>query len=115
MADLFATKEAVYAALKAIGVPVYRIAAPAKVYDRCPYLVYSVVSNVPALSGDNVEHYARVTFRLHIVTADGAYKTLYQEVCTAMQELGFYRVQTNEQREDKIFYAIVDFRIGVEI
>jgi hypothetical protein len=111
---VFEAKEAVYAALKNIGVPVYHIQAPAKVYDRCPYLVYSVVSNVPALEGDNIELYARVTFRIHIVTSDGAYKTLYQEVCAAMRGLGFFRVQTNEQREDKIFYAIADFRIGVE-
>ena len=112
--DLFEAKEAVYAALKNIGVPVYRITAPAKEYDRCPYLVYSVVSNVPALAGDDGELYARVTFRVHIVTKDGAYKELYQEVCARMGELGFMRVQTTEQRDDKVFFAIVDFRTGVE-
>ena len=38
-----------------------------------PILVYSIISDVPALSADGIELERRVTVRLHILTKDGVH------------------------------------------
>ena len=92
-------------------VPVFNLASPqAKFY---PQIVYSVISDVPMLTADNMELGRRVTVRFHILTVTGRYDGLYEIMQRVMKTLGFMRVQTVEQLEDGLKIKTVDYRIGV--
>ena len=80
-----------------------------------PVVVYSTLSDVPALHADNSEIERRVTVRIHIVTKDGRYNGLNQDVKRIMCGLGFMRVQTNEICDDGLIILIVDYRIGIGV
>mgnify|MGYP002624327223 FL=1 len=84
-----------------------------------PILVYSVISDVPAVVADATEMERRVTFRIHIITTDGAYEPIYREVVRIMLGLGFMRLSTQEIAEQSKnlteFIKIVDFRIGIGV
>ena len=79
-----------------------------------PVLVYSVISDVPALSADGMEMERRVTVRLHILTKDGAYEKIEDAARKVMDRLGFHRYQSMELVEKHAFVKIMDFRTGVE-
>ena len=79
-----------------------------------PVLVYSVISDVPALSADGMEMERRVTVRLHILTKDGAYEKIEDAARKVMDTLGFRRYQSMELAEKHAFVKIMDFRTGVE-
>ena len=92
-------------------VPVFHLASPqAKFY---PQIVYSVISDVPMPTADNMERGRRVTVRFHILTVTGRYDGLYEIMQRVMKTLGFMRVQTVEQLEDGLKIKTVDYRIGV--
>ena len=84
-----------------------------------PILVYSIISDVPAVVADATEMERRVTFRIHIVTTDGAYEPIYREVTRIMLGLGFMRLSTQEIAEQNKnltqFIKVVDFRIGIGV
>ena len=84
-----------------------------------PILVYSVISDVPAVVADATEMERRVTFRIHIITTDGVYEPIYQEVAQIMLGLGFMRLSTQEIAEQSKnltqFIKVVDFRIGIGV
>ena len=77
-----------------------------------PILVYSIVSDVPALMADGVEVERRVTARIHILTRDGRYSEIYAAVQRAMLGIGFLRSQTMELAEQDLFILCVDYKIG---
>ena len=79
-----------------------------------PVLVYSVISDVPALSADGMEMERRVTVRLHILTKDGAYEKIEDAARKVMDTLGFRRYQSMELAEKHAFVKIMDFKTGVE-
>ena len=79
-----------------------------------PILVYSIISDVPALSVDGIELERRVTVRLHILTKDGAYEKIEDAARKVMDSLGFRRYQSMEMAEKHAFVKIMDFRTGVE-
>ena len=79
-----------------------------------PIIVYSVISDVPALSADGTELERRVTVRIHILTKDGRFRELHKVVQKALLPLGFVRVQTQEFVEKDIFVEITDYRTAVE-
>lgn len=79
-----------------------------------PILVYSVISDVPALSVDGMELERRVTVRIHILTKDGRFREIHHAVQNALLPLGFVRVQTQEIVEKDIFVEITDYRTAVE-
>ena len=78
-----------------------------------PILIYSIISDVPALTADNAERERRVTVRVHICTTDGASDGIYRAVNAAMLGAGFMRVQCNEVFVDGIFALACDYRVGV--
>lgn len=80
-----------------------------------PVLVYSVVSDVPALSADGEEIERRVTVRLHILTKDGAADVVEDRVMKQMKGLGFRRAQSVEFAEKNMFVKAIDFRIGTGV
>ena len=79
-----------------------------------PILVYSVISDVPALSADGLELERRVTVRIHILTKDGRFREIHRAVQNALLPLGFVRAQTQELTEKDIFVEITDYRTAME-
>ena len=79
-----------------------------------PILVYSVISDVPALSADGMEFERRVTIRIHILTKDGRFGEIHRAVQNALLPLGFVRVQTQELVEKDIFVEITDYKTAME-
>jgi hypothetical protein len=79
-----------------------------------PIIVYSVISDVPALSVDGAELERRVTVRIHILTKDGRFRAIHRAVQNALLPLGFVRAQTQELVEKDIFVEIIDYRIAME-
>ena len=79
-----------------------------------PILVYSVISDVPALLADGDELERRVTVRIHVLTKDGAADKIIDRVNAVMRSQGFMRAQSVEMAERNYFVNILDYRIGVE-
>ena len=79
-----------------------------------PIIVYSVISDVPALSADGTELERRITVRIHILTKDGRFREIHRLVQNAFLPLGFIRVQTQELVEKDIFVEITDYRTAME-
>ena len=79
-----------------------------------PILVYSVISDVPALSADGAELERRVTVRIHILAKDGRFREIHKAVKSVLLPLGFVRAQTQELVEKDIFVEITDYRTAVE-
>ena len=79
-----------------------------------PVIVYSVISDVPALSADGMELERRVTVRIHILTKDGRFREIHCAVQKTLLPLGFVRAQTQEFFEKDIFVEITDYRTAVE-
>ena len=79
-----------------------------------PIIVYSVISDVPALSADGTELERRVTVRILILTKDGRFREIHKAVQNALLPLGFVRGQTQEFVEKDIFVEITDYRTVME-
>ena len=79
-----------------------------------PIIVYSVISDVPALSADGTELERRVTVRIHILTKDGRVREIHKAVQNALLPIGFIRAQTQELIEKDIFVEITDYRTAME-
>ena len=79
-----------------------------------PIIVYSVISDVPALSVDGMELERRVTVRVHILTKDGRFREIHCAVQNALLPLGFARAQTQELVEKDILVEITDYRTAME-
>ena len=79
-----------------------------------PIIVYSVISDVPALSADGTELERRITVRIHILTKDGRFREIHKAVKSALLPLGFVRAQTQELFEKDIFVEITDYRTAME-
>ena len=79
-----------------------------------PIIVYSMISDVPALSADGMELERRVTVRIHILTKDGRFREIHKAVQNALLPLSFVRAQTQELIEKDIFVEITDYRTAME-
>ena len=79
-----------------------------------PILVYSAISDVPALSADGMELERRVTIRIYILTKDGRFREIHKAVKSGLLPLGFVRAQTQELVEKDIFVEITDYKTAVE-
>ena len=97
---------------------IFHYVAPAKY--QYPALVYSPISDVPALAGDNRELVHRVTIRIHVITAAQntfADQQKFLEVCKLVKEimtgLRFVRKQTTPMILDGKAMLIHDFIRGV--
>ena len=87
---------------------------------KYPAIVYSPISDVPALSGDNREIAHRVTIRIHVITSaqnTKADQEKFREVCVRVKEimttLEFARRQTVPFINDGRAMFIYDFVKGV--
>lgn len=98
---------------------IFHYVAPATL--KYPAVVYSPISDVPILNGDNRELAHRVTIRVHVITKQDCTKAELEKFCEAcgrvkriMLGLGFSRVQTTPFVEDGKAMIIFDFVKGVE-
>lgn len=89
---------------------IHHLISPADKSTRYPHIVYSVSSDSPQIHGDNAEMYHDVSIRLHIVTKDGEYKDIYEDVKRIMLSLGFMRRATTPYEEDGLKVLVCDFR-----
>ena len=80
-----------------------------------PILVYSMISDVPALAADGQEQEHRITMRIHILTRDGRSSSIYAALQQVMQQLGFVRYQTVDLAEKGLFIRMVDYKIGIGV
>lgn len=79
-----------------------------------PHIVYSIISDVPALSGDDGEIMRRVTVRIHIITSRGEYFPIADAVEDVMRSLKWRRVQTLEHMEDGQEILTIDYmNVGI--
>lgn len=84
----------VKAALENVAAPVTK---DYREYDGTyPHIVYSEISNVPAIYGDNREIFFRAVYQVAIVTDNDDYEALESAVENAMAELGFMRTDARD-------------------
>ena len=82
---------------------------------RRPVIAYSVISDVPILSGDDAEYQSAVTMRIHIVVDTGSdYGKIYAVTNPLMLGLGYMRYQCNEIIDDGHIVYVTDYKIGVD-
>ena len=100
---------------------IYHLVAPSADPTRYPIIVYSPISDVPALNGDNRERAHRVTIRIHVIAAQKRFTLDEQNFVAAckivkkiMFDLGFSRRQTIPFLDDGKVMRIFDFVKGVE-
>lgn len=96
------------------GTPIYHLQKVGTDSEHYPYIVYSPLTDVPALTADDAEKYHRVTMRFHIVTKDGEYGAIYRDLKRILLAGGFMRVNTYPYAEDGEKILISDWRIGVD-
>lgn len=101
---------------------IYHYVAPAVNPSRYPIIVYSPISDVPALAGDNREVAHHVTIRIHVIAEQKRFAADESNFITAcrlvkniMEDLGFVRRQTTPYSEDGKLMKIFDFVKGVKI
>lgn len=79
---------------------IYHYASPSVLPNRYPIIVYSPISDVPALRGDNRELAHRVTIRIHVIAGskilDESCFAASQYIRQIMYLLGYFRQQTTQ-------------------
>ena len=97
---------------------IFHYVAPATL--KYPAVVYSPISDVPILSGDNREIAHSVTIRVHVITKQDCTKAeleAFREACGRVKKimtgLGFARVRTTPFAEDGKSMLVFDFVKGV--
>ena len=100
---------------------IYHYVAPSADPTRYPIIVYSPISDVPAIHGDNREIAHRVTIRIHVIAAQKRFSVDERNFIMAcriikeiMQSLGFVRRQTIPFLDEGKIMRIFDFVKGVE-
>ena len=94
-----------------LKIPVYHHYSPEN--KDFPNIVYSIISDVPALHGDNKELNANITIRLYVITKDGNYYSIQKQINTIMTNLGFSRGQSVELTQDSYKVKTMDFKISI--
>lgn len=100
---------------------IYHYVSPSVDPARYPIIVYSPISDVPALAGDNREFAHRITIRIHVIASQkrfAADESNFLAACRLIKEimasLKFVRRQTTPYCEDGKIMKIFDFVKGVE-
>ena len=104
-------KEVISELKNQLKIPVYHHYSPEN--KDFPNIVYSVISDVPALHGDNAELNSNITIRLYVITKDGNYYDLQKSINNIMINLGFSRGQSTEITQDGYKVKTLDFKISI--
>ena len=99
---------------------IFHHVAPTIEQKRYPILVYSPISDVPVLAGDNSEIAHLVTIRIHVIALQKRFEVDEQNFIAAcklvkkiMTGLNFARRQTTPFIDDGKIMTILDFVKGV--
>lgn len=99
---------------------IYHYVSPSVDPARYPIIVYSPISDVPALAGDNQEFAHRITIRIHVIASqkrfaadENNFLAACRQVKEIMTSLNFVRRQTTPYCEDGKIMKIFDFVKGV--
>lgn len=99
---------------------IYHYVSPSVDPARYPIIVYSPISDVPALAGDNREFAHRITIRIHVIASqkrfaadENNFLAACRKVKEIMASLEFVRRQTTPYCEDGKIMKIFDFVKGV--
>ena len=100
---------------------IYHYVSPSVDPARYPIIVYSPISDVPALAGDNREFAHRITIRIHVIASqkrfaadESNFLAACRQVKEIMASLNFVRRQTTPYCEEGKIMKIFDFVKGVE-
>ena len=98
---------------------IFHHVAPTVESKRYPIIVYSPISDVPALTGDNREIAHRVTIRIHVVASQKRFdadERNFMAACRLIKDimttLGYFRRQTTPFVDDGKIMSILDFVKG---
>lgn len=94
-----------------LKIPVYHHYSPNN--KDFPNIIYSIISDVPALHGDNQELTSNITLRLYVITKDGNYYNIQKSINNIMTNLGFSRGQSAELTQDNYKVKTLDFKISI--
>lgn len=101
---------------------IYHHVAPTVAPTSYPIVVYSPISDVPILSGDNREMAHRVTFRIHVIASqkrfeleENKFKAACKLILEIMTGIGFFRHQTTPFLYDGKIMSVIDFVKGVKL
>lgn len=94
-----------------LKIPVYHHYSPEN--KDFPNIVYSVISDVPALHADNAELNSNITIRLYLITRDGVYYSIQKAINNIMINLGFSRGQSTEITQDGYKVKTLDYKISI--
>ena len=89
---------------------IFHLQAPSECPDY-PILVYTPISDVPVLHGDNRENLHRVIIRIHIIAEE--YVEIYTAVKRIMAALGFTREQSRPLFDRGKRMLVTDFKIVI--
>ena len=95
---------------------IYHLVAPSTDPKKYPIIVYSPITDVPALSGDNREIAHRVTIRIHVIALqkrfgleEEKFKAACRLVNKIMTGLNYVRQQTTSTVEDGKLITVHEF------
>ena len=80
-----------------------------------PILVYTMIEDKPAVIADGTVLERRITIRISILTADGVFQKIFNEIWKVMAALGFIFLQAEETFEKDLFVKKIDFRIATGV
>lgn len=90
---------------------IYHIQAPAKDWTKYPCIVYTPISDVPNFFADNKVLAHRLSIRFHIITLDGEYTEIADDLQRLMLGFGAKRYQSIPYADNKEKILIVDYRM----
>lgn len=93
---------------------IFHIQAPAIEETQYPCIVYNLVSCPPIFWSDNLVREYLASFRIWILTTDGNYSEIADDIHRIMESLGAARYQTDKYRENKEIIKIMDYRMRVK-
>lgn len=100
---------------------IYHYVAPTPDPSNYPIIVYSPISDVPILSGDNREVAHRITIRIHVIKSQRRFEAEennFVKACRLVKQimvaLGFFRRQTTPIVIDGKIMNVFDFVKGVK-
>ena len=93
---------------------IFHIQVPAIEKTQYPCIVYDLVSCPPIFWSDNLVREYLASFRIWILTKDGNYDEIADDIQRIMVNLGAVRYQTAKYRENKEINKIMDYRMRVK-
>lgn len=79
-----------------------------------PCISFSEISNIPGLSADDYEDVAKITMQISLLSEDGVFGSLSEDVETAMFAAGFVKQSYNDLRDGMVRIKSMRFSLFVK-